>query len=180
MRQEIHWEGTSMDAIVTEAVHTFTGQEERFLAVITGLPTRALNWSPGPDMNSLAVLTVHTWVAAVAWTERAAGHEIARDREAEFHVVLDEATLASLIRQQATDVREATQTLTPADFATLRARPNGEAFTVAYCLIHALEHTQEHLGQALLTRQLWEQTQGLHPTAEDDDGYRLPTSPTHG
>ena len=169
-----------MNAIVTEAVHTFTEQEERFLAVITGLPTRALNWSPGPDMNSLAVLTVHTWGAAVAWTERAAGHEIARNREAEFRVVRDEAALASLIRQQATDVREATQTLTPADFATLRARPNGEAFTVAYCLIHALEHTQEHLGQALLTRQLWEQTQGLHPTAEDNDGYRLPTSPTHG
>jgi len=168
-----------MNVIVTEAIRTFTGQEERFLAVITGLPTRALNWSPGPDMNSLAVLTVHTWGAAVAWTERAAGHEIARDRKAEFHVVRDEATLASLVRRQATRVREATQTLTPADFATLRARPNGEAFTVAYCLIHALEHTQEHLGQALLTRQLWEQTQGLHPTAEDDDGYCLPTLPTH-
>ena len=169
-----------MDAIVTEAVRTFTEQEERFLAVITRLSTNALNWSPGPNMNSLSVLTVHTWSAAVAWTERATGHEIARDREAEFHVVRDEAALASLVCRQAMHVREAIQTLVPADFATLRARPNGEAFTVAYCLIHALEHTQEHLGQALLTRQLWEQTQGLHATAEDDDGYRLPPSPTHG
>jgi len=169
--------GMGMDPIIAVALHTFTQQEEQFLAVIAGLPNDALNWRPGPDTNSLAVLVVHTWGAAESWMARAGGHEIARDRDAEFHQTADGVMLATLVRERAARVRAATAALRPDEFATLRTRPNGETFPVAYCLIHALEHTQEHLGQALLTRQLWEQTHGQASSAENDDGYRVPLYP---
>jgi hypothetical protein len=37
---------------------------------------------------------------------------------------------------------------------------DGRTFTVAWALLHALEHTTLHLGQIQLTRQLWEQVKG--------------------
>jgi len=166
-----------MDPIIVVALQTFAQQEEHFLAVIAGLPDDALNWRPGPETNSLAVLVIHTWSAAEAWMARAGGHEIVRDRDAEFRMTADGATLTALIRERAASVRAATSALRPDEFAVMRTRPNGETFPTAYCLIHALEHTQEHLGQALLTRQLWEQAHGQPIEAEDDDGYRLPPPP---
>ncbi len=166
-----------MDPIIEVAQQTFAQQSEWFLAVIAGLPDEALNWRPGPDTNSLAVLVIHTWGAAEAWTARAAGHEITRDRDAEFHMTADGTTLATLIRQRAAQVRAATAAIRPDEFVAARAKPDGETYSVAYCLIHALEHTQEHLGQALLTRQLWEQTHGQHSAAETDDGYHIPPHP---
>jgi len=169
--------GVGMDPIIAVALHTFTQQEEQFRGVIAGLPDDALSWRPGPDTNSLAVLIIHTWGAAESWMARASGHEIARDRDAEFHQTADGAALATLIRERAARVRAATAALRSDEFATLRTRPNGETFLVAYCLIHALEHTQEHLGQALLTRQLWEQVHGQANSAENDDGYRIPLHP---
>jgi hypothetical protein len=42
----------------------------------------------------------------------------------------------------------------------LREPVDDEEYTAAHCVLHAVEHAQEHLGQAYLTRQLWE---ALHP-----------------
>ena len=39
---------------------------------------------------------------------------------------------------------------------------DGRRFTVAWTLLHALEHTTLHLGQIQLTRQLWEQGKTDH------------------
>ena len=44
------------------------------------------------------------------------------------------------------------------DLEALRVRPSdGREFTVAWALLHALEHATSHLGQIQITRQLWEQ-----------------------
>ena len=49
---------------------------------IEGLPPAALDWVPGPDTNSLAVLAVHVTGATRYWIGDVAG----RDRDAEFQV----------------------------------------------------------------------------------------------
>ena len=54
--------------------------------------------------------------------------------------------------------RNALSTFTIQDLETTRAGRAGRAFTVAWALLHALEHTTLHLGQIQLTRQLWEQS----------------------
>lgn len=143
-------------------------QEASYRAVIAGLPGDALNWRPGPETNSLAVLVAHAWGAAQGWAARAGGTEITRDRDAEFRVEINEAQLASLLDGAVARVAAYIAAIDPATYGDIRWPPSanrapqsqrvpGEEFSVAWCLLHAIEHNQEHLGQALLTRQLWEQ-----------------------
>jgi ankyrin repeat protein len=50
--------------------------------------------------------------------------------------------------------------LTLQDLAALRVSPrDGQEFTVAWCLAHALEHMAVHLGHMQIMRQLWDQRQ---------------------
>lgn len=169
-----------MDPICAAALATFETQAQRFGAVIAGLRDEALNWRPGPETNSLAVLVVHTWNSARMWTARAGGQEVARDRAAEFRAVATGAELRAVLDGAIGEVRACVAALDPATFGQevagrLDGDVDGERVTRARCLIHALEHTQEHLGQAFLTRQLWEQRHG-EVMAEDTSGYRLPAS----
>jgi hypothetical protein len=149
-----------MDSVCTAAWETFREQAEGYRAVVDGLPDDALNWRPGPETNSIAVLVAHAWGAAQAWTARAGGIEIDRDRAAEFRVVMNGAELTALIRHATERVRASLEMIDPATYGDDRVDPNGERFTVARCLIHAVEHNQEHLGHANLTRQFWEQKRG--------------------
>jgi uncharacterized damage-inducible protein DinB len=150
-----------MDAICTAALAKFRQQEAEFRRVVTGLSDEALNWRPGPQTNSLAVLVAHTWGAAQMHTARASGTEIARDRDAEFRVVLNETQCVALLNAAALRVADFVAAIESGTYGDARRDSEGEEITVADCLIHALEHTQEHLGQAYLTRQLWEQRYGM-------------------
>jgi uncharacterized damage-inducible protein DinB len=142
-----------MDPIRASALERFGNQERSYLAVVRGMSDDALNWRPGPETNSIAVLVAHAWGAAQAWTARAAGTEIERDRAAEFHVVLSGAECEALIRRAMERVTSFVGAIDPATYGDDRVDPAGDHFTVAHCLIHAVEHTQEHLGHAELTRQ---------------------------
>jgi uncharacterized damage-inducible protein DinB len=146
-----------MDPICTAALATFRRQERGFLDVIAGLSDEAMNWRPGAETNSLAVLAAHTWGSAQMWTARASGTTIERDRDAEFRVVLGAAEAEALIRRAGERVAMFVGAIDPATYGDERADPAREHDTVAKCLIHALEHTQEHYGHACLTRQMWEQ-----------------------
>ncbi|HEY3473576.1 MAG TPA: DinB family protein, partial [Anaerolineales bacterium] len=56
--------------------------------------------------------------------------------------------------------RNALNKFTAQDLETKRVSArDGRSFTVAWALLHALEHTTLHLGQIQMTRQLWEQSQ---------------------
>lgn len=157
-----------MDAFRDAAMVVLRQQEESYRAVIAGLPDAALNWRPGPETNSLAVLVAHAWGAAQAWISRAGGTEIARDRDAEFRVEMNAQQLAALLDAAIARVAEYIAAIDPATYDDLRRPPSAnrapesqrvpeEEFSVAWCIMHAVEHNQEHLGQAFLTRQLWEQ-----------------------
>jgi hypothetical protein len=142
-----------MDAICTAALEQFRRQERAYLAVVDGLSDEALNWRPGPETNSIAVLVAHAWGSVQDWTSRAAGTKIERDRAAEFRVVLSGAECEALIRRAMARVTSFVEAIDPATYGDDRLDSDGNRHTVAYCLIHAVEHTQEHLGHAELTRQ---------------------------
>ncbi len=140
-------------------------QEEGFREVLAGLPDGALNWRPGPDTNSIAVLVEHAWGSAQMWTARAAGQEIERDRAAEFRANRDAAELQEVLARGLARVEELLAAADPTRYDEAdepAARPGQartEPITRAWCLLHAVEHVSEHLGQAQLTRQLWQQRQ---------------------
>jgi len=127
---------------------------------IEGLLLPALDWAPGPDMNSLGVLAAHVAGAERYWIGDVVGRDPSgRDRAAEFHAHgLDAATLTARLAQTLAHSQAVLAGLTLPDLEATRVSPrDGHEFTVAWCLAHALEHTALHLGHMQITRQLWEQ-----------------------
>jgi uncharacterized damage-inducible protein DinB len=127
---------------------------------IAGLPLEALDWVPGPDIPSLAVLVVHLTGAQRYWIGDVVGQDPSgRDRAAEFRVSgLDAAALRARLDQTLTHSRGVLEDLTVKDMDTIRVSPrDGREYTVAWALCHALEHTALHLGHIQIVRQLWDQ-----------------------
>ena len=150
-----------MDAFLAAARTTFRQQQRAFETVIAGLPVDALDWQPAIDANSLTVLVTHAWGSAQAWTLRAAGREMERDRAAEFRAKADSAALQTLLTGGGARIEAALDAIDPATLGQVRFGPStrlssDEEYTAAHCVLHAVEHAQEHLGQAYLTRQLWQ------------------------
>jgi uncharacterized damage-inducible protein DinB len=130
---------------------------------LDGLPPEALDWSPGPDMNSLAVLVVHTTGAERYWIgDVAAGVPSGRDRDAEFRTQgVDAAQLRARLAETLDLSRRFLEGLSVEQLEEARVSPRStRTFTVAWCLAHALEHTGQHAGQIQMTRQLWDQRAG--------------------
>ena len=123
------------------------------------LPIDALDWVPGQEMNSIAVLVVHLAGAERYWIGVAINEPSTRDREAEFKT---QGLSVSMLKANLVSADEyAGQALTHfslADLERVRQSPrNDKAFSAGWCLVHALEHTALHTGHIQLTRQLWEQ-----------------------
>ncbi len=123
-----------------------------------GLPAEALNWSPGPEINSLAVLAAHTSGAERYWIgDVIAQDDSHRDRDAEFRV---QARSAKEIIERLDAVlahsRSVLSSLTVAHLEEQRPASDQRQVTVAWALVHTLEHTGIHLGQMQLMRQWWE------------------------
>jgi hypothetical protein len=129
---------------------------------IEGLDPEALDWSPGPHMNSLCVLVAHATGAQRYWIGDVVGRDLSgRNRKVEFRAHgIDAATLKLRLERTLAHTRGVLDELTPEDLGAPRVSPRdlGEV-TVGWALAHALEHTAIHVGHAQITRQLWEQRQ---------------------
>jgi len=132
------------------------------VGALDGLPPAALDWCPGNDMNSISVLLFHLTGAERFWIGDVAAQESSnRDRDAEFRV---QGVDADVLKKRLSDTLEYAQrvldTMSIQDLETSRqSHRDGREVTVAWALLHALEHATLHLGQIQLTRQLWEQSQ---------------------
>jgi hypothetical protein len=125
---------------------------------IGGLPTKALDWVPGPEMNSISVLVVHLIGAERYWIgDVAHGDDSNRVREQEF--LVSGLTVDDLEhRLFAADeyIRLSMSHFSLSDLDKICKSPRNEkTFTVGWSLLHALEHTALHTGHIQLTRQLW-------------------------
>jgi uncharacterized damage-inducible protein DinB len=134
-------------------------RHHNILEAIEGLPAEALDWIPGADMNSISVLITHLTGAERYWIGDVAAQESShRDRDAEFRV--HDVGLDFLETRMTDNIEYARTTLknfTLEDLHATRTTRDDETVTVAWALLHAMEHTTLHLGQIQLTRQLWEQ-----------------------
>ena len=129
---------------------------------LTGLPQAALDWSLGPEINSLAVLTAHVAGSEMFWIGdviiRRATTRVRATEFATTAVTADE--LKARLAQALADSRLAVAQLTLANLEEQRPSPRDkEVYTVAWCLLHALEHVAMHVGHMQLARQFWEERQ---------------------
>ncbi len=128
---------------------------------VSDLPADAINWQPGPDMSTLGILVWHT-LGATRYLigDVCLGESSDRDRNAEFtRTDLTASELHALLAQTRQYIPNALERLTLDDLAVVKqfpGRPNVER-TVSWTLLHALEHANQHVGHAQITRQLWDQ-----------------------
>lgn len=129
------------------------------IRAVDGLSTAALDWMPGKDTNSISVLVFHLTGAERFWIGDVASQESSnRVRAEEFKVKgFDSAALKKRLADTLEYSRGALGRMNLQDLDQVRTLPDGRQYTVAWALLHALDHTTEHLGQIQLTRQLWEQ-----------------------
>jgi uncharacterized damage-inducible protein DinB len=137
-------------------------QKESMRAVVRGLSAESLNWQPAvrSDANSIAQMLSHALDAERFHAAASAGIVLDRDRERHFHV--EGMTASDLLALIDRVEQEVDGYLDQLDAGQLGARTShsGRTETRAWRLLHAIEHSREHIGQALLTRQLWEEQAG--------------------
>ena len=149
-----------------EAARDFVGRAlDAIRRAIVGSSPELLNWRPaGEDTNTIAVLAVHAVTSTRWWLSVAiTGHAPERDRPSEFRTTVSSAEeLLSIVDPLAADCRELLKSEDPLDLGASRSDPRegGSTTTVAWALIHAIEHLQEHVAHTELTRQMWELTGG--------------------
>ncbi len=149
-----------MQHFADDFLSTLEAQHTEIERVIDGLPQAALDWSPGPDMNSIVVLITHVMGSERYWSADIIAREPSnRDRPAEFQTSgVDVDTLKARLQTATAYVRRILEGLDFDDLETMRTiSGDGNERTVGWCLAHILVHTATHVGHIQLTRQLWEQ-----------------------
>jgi len=143
-----------------DRIEDLHGHYRQYLADLT---IEQLDWTLGTDMNSLCVLAVHVTQAERYWIGLGVGDPIERDRPAEF--LAKGHTLANLLERfdkNVTFYKTAFESATVNQFdETVTSRLNPDRpfeVTRGWALLHALDHTAEHLGHAGITRQLLDQS----------------------
>jgi uncharacterized damage-inducible protein DinB len=146
-----------MTIFFDDLLNRFTELHSDIGKAVDGLPTEALDWIPGKEMNSMAVLVVHMTGAERYWIGGALNELPERDREAEFRVRgLGASELKGYLMEADDYARQALARLSLADLEAVRQSPRKAGpVTAGWCLMHALAHTGLHTGQIQLTRQLW-------------------------
>jgi uncharacterized damage-inducible protein DinB len=125
---------------------------------LDGLPQEALDWQPGPEMNSICVLVVHLTGAERYWIgDVILGDPSSRNREAEFQAKgMSSDELKQRLKEVDAYITAVFETMNLLDLEKPRqARRNGRELTVTWALMHALEHTAIHLGHIQIMSQLW-------------------------
>lgn len=126
--------------------------------VLEVLPQAALDWKPGPDMNSIAVLVVHLAGAERYWIgDVVMGDPSNRRREQEFQTVgWSRQALSDRLSDVGAYIQNQLAGLRLQDLDDTRVSPrDGSECRVGWALLHALEHTAQHLAHIQITRQLW-------------------------
>lgn len=127
---------------------------------IESLPPAALDWKPGAEMNSVSIIIVHlTGATRFLIGDVVMQDSSNRNREAEFLVKgMTKEDLYRCLDDSEAYIRNALGKLSLSDLETKRIHPrHGDQVTVAWALIHALEHIATHLGHINLTVQFWHQ-----------------------
>jgi len=131
--------------------------QHRLHREVQDLSSEAMDWSPGPQMNSVAVLLAHITGLLQEGIDIALNTPPSRVREQEFQTrgVLGTEMLRRL--DAVIDyARDAMPRLGLEDLDKERKDEDGTV-TCGWAMLHALEHAYLHLGHVQLTCQMWRQ-----------------------
>lgn len=145
------------DQFFADYLERLEGLQHRLHQAVRDLPAEALDWSPGPEMNSMAVLLAHITGVLHEGIDLALDNPPSRVRAQEFqtHGVSSTEMLRRL--DAVIDyARAALPRLGLADLAQARQDEDG-TITCGWALLHALEHAYLHLGHIQVTCQMWRQ-----------------------
>ena len=148
-----------MEAFFEQYLDRLTLVHQEIEATVDGLPLEAMDWIPGPGMNSLGILMAHVAGSEKHWFgDVIAGERTGRDREAEFRTRgRDAAALGEGLQEMLKYGRSVVAKLELADLSSERVpHPDGRTMPVGSCLLHILQHAAEHAGHMQVTRQLWD------------------------
>ena len=145
------------DQFFADYLQRLEGLQRALHKDVRDLPAEAMDWSPGPHMNSVAVLLAHIVGVLHEGIDIALGDPPGRVREQEFQTrgVLS----AEMLRRLDAVIdyaRGALPRLGLTDLAKERKDEDGTV-TCGWALLHALEHAYLHLGHLQLTCQMWRQ-----------------------
>jgi uncharacterized damage-inducible protein DinB len=139
----------------------FHEQHAAMREIVRDLSDDGLNWKPaaGGDVNTIAQMLSHALEAERFLLATTLDTQIERNREAQFKVTATAADMLALIDRTEQQVDGNLDQLTGAHLAAdvTRSTSRGpRARSGAWWLLHAVEHSNEHVGQASLTKQLYE------------------------
>ena len=145
------------DQFFADYLERLEGLQRRLHKEVRELPAEAMDWSPGPEMNSVAVLLAHITGLMREGIDIALGEPPGRVREQEFQTrgVLS----AEMLRRLDAVIdyaRGALPRLGLEDLEKERKDDDGP-ISCGMALLHALEHAYLHLGHVQITCQLWRQ-----------------------
>lgn len=157
-----------MELLLAELSDRLVVLHQSIINAIDGLPDEALDWSPGPGMNTLGVLLSHTLGAERFWIGDIAGVEPSgRVRSDEF--VTTGKSVGYFIERSNNVLAHSQSVVTRLSMSELGDRrsvpQSNRQVTVAWAVLHALEHTALHVGHIEITRQLWELRHTPHAEA---------------
>jgi uncharacterized damage-inducible protein DinB len=127
---------------------------------LEALPLEALDWKHGAEMNSVSVMIVHLTGAERFWVGDVVMRDPSnRDREAEFKVSgMSKADLIQRLNSTEAYLTSALEKLSLSDLESERTHPRHDGqVSVAYALLHALDHVATHVGHIQLSVQMWQQ-----------------------
>jgi uncharacterized damage-inducible protein DinB len=128
-----------------------------FRAEIAGRSIEDLDWRPGQETNSLAVIAAHVAGSERFWIgDIVMGEPSGRDRDSEFEVQGVSADILLGRLERALDYsRIALGKVRVDQLGEPRPTPEGDrTVSVAWAITHVVEHTALHLGHAQVTGSL--------------------------
>jgi hypothetical protein len=147
-----------MEPVVETACKHLQATRDAYRETIRGMDKEALNWRPGPETNSAAVLVTHIAGSEGDLLRTICGLPSDRDRDAEFRVTAEsDVELLAKLDQMEALLNELAPGITAEDLAEVRTRADGRSNLGLYWLMQDTVHQREHLGHLQLTKQMYEQ-----------------------
>ncbi len=124
--------------------------------VVEGMSVEGLNWKPHDEANSICALLSHALDAEHYLIATAADVTVDRDRESHFRATTSGSDeMLALIDRMEQLIDGHLSRITAETLARDISRPWRTRQGI-WWLLHASEHSREHVGQAMLTRQLYD------------------------
>ncbi len=152
-----------MDSLFEDYLNRLEAMHNGVKEAIAELSPIALDWVPGPEMNSFNVLVTHIAGSERFWIGDMVGlDDSSRVRAEEFEATgLTEADLVQRLDDALAHSRQVLSNLLLTDLDKIYESPvHSDSFRVSWSLMHNLEHVALHVGHLQIMRQMWEMRNG--------------------